>query len=369
MTLLPRHPAVFTVFAFLLAACGGSAPTPSERSAAVPASPAGSQAEPAAAPAPPPRLRVRMAMVPGALSHAARFVAVERGYFEEEGIEIEEHAFDTSAKMLPALAADQVDMAVGGISAGLFNAIAQGIAVRLVLDHTTAPPGEGAGGLLVRKDLIESGRVRDVSDLRGQRVAITSKGQATEFVLHTALTQAGLAMADVEVPELAYPDMTLALANRSIEAAIMIEPFAAVAVSQGVAVRFKRWGEIIPNDHMAMLMFSQRFAETNAEAGRRYAKAYVRGIRDYHEARTKGRDREAILAILMKYTGLRDRAVVDQMDWVPIHPDGRINGETLAAAQDFFAERGYVPNKVDLTQVIDHRFADYAVAQLGPYQP
>jgi hypothetical protein len=30
---------------------------------------------------------------------------------------------------------------------------------------------------------------------------------------------------------------------------------------------------------------------------------------------------------------------------------------------------GAVPRKIDLSQVIDNQFADYAVAQLGPYQP
>ncbi len=43
--------------------------------------------------------------------------------------------------------------------------------------------------------------------------------------------------------------------------------------------------------------------------------------------------------------------------------------EPIAAAQDWFFERGYVQTKVDLSKVIDNQFADYAVAQLGPYRP
>jgi len=366
-------PGLIGALALLLAACtAGGSPPAASRPAAPPtaastAAPADAPAAPAPA-APPALLQVKMAAVPNSLSHSGRYVAMERGYFRDEGIDFEEVPFDTSAKMLPALAAGQVDMAVGGMSAGLFNAIAQGIPVRIVMDSTSAPPGDSAGGLLARKDLVDSGQLRDVRDLRGMRVGITSKGQSTEWLLATALSQVGLSLADVEVNELAYPDMVIGLANRNTDVAVLIEPFGAQAVSQGSAVRFKDWGDVLPNDHMAMVMYSAAFAQEQTDAGRRYAKAYVRGIRDYVAARNQGRDREAIIAILMKYSGLRNREIFDQMTWIPLDPDGRVNPATVAAAQDWFADQGYVRTKVDMAQVLDNQFVDYAVAQLGPYR-
>ena len=57
------------------------------------------------------------------------------------------------------------------------------------------------------------------------------------------------------------------------------------------------------------------------------------------------------------------------MPWPSSDPDGRVHAETIAAAQDWFADHGYVATKVDLTKVIDNQFADYAVQQLGPYRP
>jgi len=365
MSLRLGSPQTVGVLVLLLAACSGrSAPSPAPpASGAAPAVP-GSEAT-----ARPPAVTVRLGTVPGAISNAGRFVAIERGYFQEEGITFEDVPFDTSAKMLPALAAGQIEVGIGGISAGLFNAIAQGIPLKIVLDSTSAYPGDSAGGLLVRKDLLDSGAVREPADLRGRRVAITSKGQATELTLSRALAQGGLTLADVDVVELGYPDMTLALGNRNIDAAVSIEPFAVQAISQGFAAMFRLWGDLIPNDHMAVVMYSQAFADAANQAGYRYAKAYVRGVRDYERARTQGRDREAIIAILQKHSALKARALYDQMHWLPLDPDGRVHGATFVAAQDWFAEQGYVKTKVDLDQVIDQRFADYAVAQLGPYVP
>jgi NitT/TauT family transport system substrate-binding protein len=352
------------VLILLLVACTGRT-APAQAPPPADAAPAAS-GDPVARP---PTVTVRLGTVPGAISNAGRFVAIERGYFQEEGITFEDVPFDTSAKMLPALAAGQIDMGIGGISAGLFNAIAQGIPLKIVLDSTSAYSGDSAGGLLVRKDLLDSGAIREPADLRGRRVAITSKGQATELTLSRALAEGGLTLADVDIVELGYPDMTLALGNRNIDAAVSIEPFAVQAVGQGFAAMFRLWGDLIPNDHMAVVMYSQAFADAANQAGYRYAKAYVRGVRDYERARTQGRDREAIINILQKYSALKDRALYDQMRWLPLDPDGRVHGATFVAAQDWFAEQGYVKTKVDLDQVIDQRFADYAVAQLGPYVP
>src|SRR3954451_19210287 len=125
----------------------------STTSAAAPAAQATSQADAA------PRLEsVKVATQP-ILSFAPVFVGRERGYFRQEGIEIEEVAFDTSSQIMPSLAADQIDVAAGGTASGLFNAIAQGISVRIVLDQWTASPGNEAGGVIVRKELIDSGQV------------------------------------------------------------------------------------------------------------------------------------------------------------------------------------------------------------------
>ncbi len=366
------------VLAMLLAACRGSgapappaagvAPAPPAPAAGAPPPPTEPAGPPAPATAPPPLTTLKIAGQPS-ISSAARYIAIERGYLREEGIDLEQVHSDTSAQMLPSLAAGQIDMGVGGVAAGLFNAIAQGIPVRMVLDMWTAYPGNEAGGLIIRKDLVDSGQVRDFRDLRGLRIAITANGQATQYGLHMGLAQGGLTLADVETTLMAYPDMTVALGNRNIDGAVTIEPYGTLAVVQGFATRFKPWPELIPYDNPASIMFSETFAEGRNDLAKRFAKAYVRALRDYDQARTKGKDREEIIAIIQKHVPFLDRALYDVIPWPSNNPDGRVNPETIAAAQDWFFERGYVPTKVDLAKVIDNQFADYAVEQLGPYRP
>jgi len=368
----------FRVVALLLmlgAVCcaGGGTPTPKPAApaAAPPVAAAAPSSAPAAAaprsgPLSPPAV-VHAATTPS-ISNGGRYIAMERGYFAEEGIEIEDVPSDTSAQLFPALAAGQIDLLAGGPTSGLYNAIAQGIPVRIVLDQWTSFPGNEAGGVLLRKDLIDSGRVREPADLRGLKLSMTSKGHTTQKLLATLLQQGGLSLDDVETIELSYPDLNVALGTRNVDGGTTIEPFGTAAVSGDYAVRWRSWADIVPNDAVALIMYSQAFAEEKNEVAKRYARAYVRGLRDYNQARTTGRDREEIIAILQKYTTLKDRAVYDQLPWPSSNPDGRVNGDAVAAVQDWLYDRGYVTTKVDLSKVIDHQFADYAVQQLGPYQ-
>jgi NitT/TauT family transport system substrate-binding protein len=358
-----------------LVACAGS-PRPESVSAPAPASAAKPAAAPPPAeptsPAPEPAGLPRTATVRvstlASLSSAGSFVAEERGYFREEGIEVDETPIDTSTTSVTQLAGGHLDVASGGTAAGLYNAIAQGIAVRIVLNAVTAYPGNEAGAVIVRKALLDSGRFREPADLRGLRLAMTSRGHSTEMILDVALRAGGLTWADIDASEMPYPDMAVAIANNNLDAGVIIEPWAANAVRDGYGVRWKTWADLIPYDEVSVLMYSPKFADSQTEVARRYARAYLRGVRYYTDALTKGLNREDVIAMLQKRTALKDRAAYDYVPWPSPNPDGRVNSEAIAAAQDWFAARGYVPRTVDLSQVIDNRFADYILAELGPYQ-
>lgn len=317
----------------------------------------------------PPRLEtVKIATQPSP-GFSAVFVGRERGYFRQEGIEIEEVPFDTSTQIMPAIAAGQIDVGAGGIAAGFFNAIASGIPARIVLDLATARAGDRTSGVLVRKELIDSGRVREAADLRGLRAGFTSKGHSTEMLVDVVLGAGGLSLQDVETSELPYPEMNVALANDNLDFAASIDPFVALAVQNGWAVRWKSWADVLPNDQVAVLMYSAAFADTRNEVARRFAKVWLRGVREYEAARTKGTDREALIDILQQHTVMKERALYDIVPWGYINPDGRVSAEAIARAQDWFVAHGYVTRKVDVPALIDYQFADYAVAQLGAYQP
>ena len=91
-----------------------------------------------------------------AISNAAVYIAVEKGFFKEQGINTEITNFASAAKQVPALVAGELEVSVGSASAGLFNAVAQQAPFRIVADKGQAREGHGFSLLTVRKDLLDS---------------------------------------------------------------------------------------------------------------------------------------------------------------------------------------------------------------------
>jgi ABC-type nitrate/sulfonate/bicarbonate transport system substrate-binding protein len=74
-----------------------------------------------------------------ATADAAIFIAMEKGYFRDEGIEIELQEFATSALMIPPLATGQLDVATGAVAAATFNVAVREVPLRIVADKGSTP--------------------------------------------------------------------------------------------------------------------------------------------------------------------------------------------------------------------------------------
>ena len=96
-----------------------------------------------------------------AASDAGFFIAAEKGYFEEVGIEVKFVKFPSGAEMLPMVAADQVQVAGGITSTALFNAIDRKLGVRLLGDKGHNIPGRPFATMVLRLALAD--QVKEVS--------------------------------------------------------------------------------------------------------------------------------------------------------------------------------------------------------------
>ncbi|HZU05741.1 MAG TPA: ABC transporter substrate-binding protein [Chloroflexota bacterium] len=363
--------------ALLLAgACAapGSSPAPERSSAGsspvaaatAPSAPAGG---PTAAPPPlSPPVVVRVASLLG-LTDAGLFIAQDRGYFAEEGLEIEHSRVDGAAQAMPHVATGQLDVAGVTPSAALFNAVNRGLPLRIAGDKGHVAPGYSQNTWMLREDLAASGAVRDWADLRGHTLGINvpNSGSSTDIMLDGALERGGLTRDEVRVVELPYPDINAAFANQTIEAALHTEPFATLGVNLGVARRWRPASDVRSEQYTGVWIYSPQFAAT--EAAYRFMVAYLRGVRDYNDAVVHGRGKDAIVDILARYTAVKDPALYAQMQFAAIDPDGRVRPEVLERDVQYYLAKGFMQQPVDVRQVIDQRFADYALSRLGPYRP
>lgn len=301
------------------------------------------------------------------------FIANKKGYFQQEGLAVTFTPFDSAAKMIAPLGAGQLDVGGGSPSAGLYNAVARGISIKIVADKGSTPPGYGFQPLLVRKDLVDSGRFKTLKDLKGMKVAGSAPGSASTSTLNEALKKAGLKYSDVERVFLGFPQHVVALQNKAVDAAMTTEPSATRAIKSGAAVRIMGDDEIYPNHQLAVVLYSDSFIKKNPDAAKRFMKAYLRGVRDYNDALAGGRlagpKADEVIKILTESTEIKDPAIYREIHAQGCNPDGRVHEPSLQNDLAFFKEQGEVKGNITVEQVVDHSFAEGAVKELGPYKP
>ncbi|HZS01420.1 MAG TPA: ABC transporter substrate-binding protein [Chloroflexota bacterium] len=319
-----------------------AAPTSAPTAATAPTTASPPAAAPTSAPAPTTaHVRVATQNVAGdVLIHWA----ADRGYYQQEGLDVEIVPILDASQMTPALATEQVDIAGIGGTAPMWNAVVRGVPLKLVLDKGTFKPGADFGGLVVRKELYDAGRVRRLEDFRGLTVGLIPPGKASGngAVLANALRPLGITFDDLTIQPMPFPDMVPALTNGAIDAAILGEPFLLRAERAGAATKIAANAELYPNYTVSALCFTPTLYAS--PAARAYSRAYVRAAREYLSALAGppgNSTREQVDAVMARFTGI-DAAIVRDMVPVGYSPNALPNRDSLLYTYQFFRELGLV---------------------------
>src|SRR5947209_1769383 len=223
------------------------------------------------------------------LSDSGYYIADAKGFFREEGIEVSILGFNSAAQMIAPLGTGELEVGGGTVSAGVYNAVGRGIGLRIVADQASIRPGYGFSSLLVRKDLVDSGRYKSFADLKGMKVAIGAPGTGTASALNEALKKGGLKYVDADVVYIGFPEHLPSYKNKGIDASITTEPTKTRAIEEGVAGRIAGNDVTYPDQQTAVTFFSDHFIRNRRAAAERFMRAYLRAVRVYNDALKDGR--------------------------------------------------------------------------------
>src|SRR5262249_52499212 len=308
------------------------------------------------------------------LSDAGYYIADAMGFFREEGMDVSITGFNSAAQTIAPLGTRELDVSGGTVSAGFYNAVGRGILIKIVADQASIKPGYGYSSLMVRKDLVDSGRYKSFADLKGMKVAIGAPGTGTASALNEALKKGGLKYSDVDVVYIGFPEHLPSYKNKGIDASITNEPTMTRAIEEGVAVRIAGNDVTYPDQQTAVTFFSDHFIKNRRDVAERFMRAYIRGVRVYNDALKAGRlagpKADEVIPILVKYTTIKDAGMFRRMIPNYVDPNGAVNIASLKKDLDFFRELGLIEKKdIGVEGVVDDSFAKAAVAKLGPYRP
>jgi NitT/TauT family transport system substrate-binding protein len=299
--------------------------------------------------------------------YAPFYLGVEKGYFEEQGLEVELERFVSGSKMIAPLSTGQLDVGAGEPGTAMFNAAHLGLEMKAICGLAAQAPGHGGVPFLVRTELYESGEVVEPADLQGKKIAVNIFHGMSEFTVSKAMEQGGLTIDDAELITISFPDMPPAFANGAIDAAPIPYPLAAKSTNDGSAVVFLKGDEIGGTIQNGVIYFGKRFLDpANKEVAVRFMMAYLKGLRELIDENWSN---EENLAIISKYTNLPPEVIQSSIKSY-YDPNCEFVYPSLEETQAYYVSRGYTEysEPLPLSEVLDESFREEAVRRIGEYQ-
>ncbi len=302
-------------------------------------------------------------------------VAVDRGYFAKQGLDVKLIETGGRRECIPRIAKDELDVSPQGMSVEFFRAWDPHRPLLMVADHgspASNPSSQGGGGIVARPELVEKGHLRDFADLRGKRLGLSPiRGDHDWRTFATALRRGGLTFDDVEVVISDFGQTRhRALAEGTIDLSTVSQPRSIVAGREsGAFVVWKHGHEVETGGRQGRtLMFGHRFYTERPDEAQRYVVAHLQGVRDYHNAFEHGINRDEVIDILANQGGLSREMVANEIVPLAMNPDGYMNIESIGEDLQWYIEEGALPAPIAMDQFVDHRYVEAALVELGRYQ-
>lgn len=272
------------------------------------------------------------------------WVAVEEGYFEDEGLEVElAEPIGTGAESIAMINSGQVDMIAGSPSA-MLSAAAQGLKTESVVGLSAFPSDEGLdpAGVLVSED----SDIESLSDLNGKTVGVTSIKSQQESKVAGSIDAAGGDSGTVEFIQVPPPSMVGLLESGEIDAAQPFEPGITRALEEGGVrvVGYANWQVL--GDVPAMLLTSTpEWKDKHPDETAKVRDAVTKAVEFINDPANADRFHE----IASKYT----EAPVEILAKSRIDtPTTEVSVEGFEKLQDHLVKYGVLTDEVDVTELV-----------------
>ncbi|HLG69147.1 MAG TPA: ABC transporter substrate-binding protein [Chloroflexota bacterium] len=349
-----------------------AAATPVNPSAYATAAPAMTAAAAQRQPLNPP-VKVRLGVTQGTVEAQIHY-ADAKGYFKSEGLDVSMDVVRVPSDAITQLAGNNLDFAGSATDTSLYNAVNRGVPLKMVAWMAIGAPEAKGLAVVIRKDLVDSGRYKEPKDLKGMNVALSAPQGSSGFWMEEILSSVGLTTKDITITTLPFADMPAALTNKRVDVAMLTQPGVLNLENQGVVKTIYVAGQLNYGGPSELLLLSPSFATSQPEASKRFVLAFVRAQRDLFNIFQNGAGgqaaRDEVYQMETKYTPITDVNLVKILTSISGAFNGiPINGEMplarMQAYQDFFVKIGSQQSPIDLTKLEDNSYVEYAVRQLG----
>jgi NitT/TauT family transport system substrate-binding protein len=216
------------------------------------------------------------------LSPAPFYMAQERGYFKDEGIEVTFRFFEAAQPIAAAAVSNDIDIGVTALTGGFFNLAEKGI-LKVIGGGLHEEKGYEGSAILVSNQAFDAG-LTSVDKLGGHSFAITQYGSSFDYIIGRIAESHGFDLKTVQLRVVQQvPNMIAAVSSGQVDATIAIASQAKPLVAGGQAHIIGWVGDIVPYQ-LTALFTTERMIQQHEPVLTRFCKAYQRGVADYREA-------------------------------------------------------------------------------------
>lgn len=297
-------------------------------------------------------------------SHGAGFVAYEKGYFEEEGLDVNFEFFQAAQPIAVATAGGDVDFGITGVTGGLMNLAEKG-AIRIVGGVLHEKKGYDGMMVMASNQAYEAG-MTSVDDILGHSVAMTQVGSTFHYMTNLIADAKGWDMSEMKmVPLQKVGAMVAATKSGQTDVLIMV-PHIAKALAESGAAKEIGWLNDYAEYQISTMITSVDNIENNRDMVERFVRAYSKGIADMNrvflEDGTDQAEVEELTRMIAKYVAPDEpyeKAAPSIINGAMyLNPDMGLNKTDVAAQMQWFKDEGLVDSDLTVDQLVDDSFVE-----------
>jgi len=293
-------------------------------------------------------------------SHAASFVAFERGYFKDAGLDVEFKFFKAAQPMAVAIASGDIDFGVTAISGGLIN-LAGKRAIKVIGGALEEEKGIDGQMILASKKAYDNG-LKSPANLKGHSFGITQTGSSFHYVAHKIAQKEGFLVSDIKLKPLQKVGAIIgALKSGQIDSWSIV-PHIAKALAKSPKIEIiGRVSDYIPDYQVTTVFTSAKNAKNKPKLVKAFLKAYSHGVSDFNAAlvdKTLGdKAAEDMIKLIHKYVysskPYAKAAPSIRNGAMRLNEDAKLNITNIKDQLDWFKSEGLVKNNITIDMLVD----------------
>ena len=295
-------------------------------------------------------------------SHAASFIAFERGYFADAGLDVEFVFFQAAQPMAVAIASGDIDYAVTAVSGGLIS-LAQKGAIKVIGGALSEEAGIDGQKILVSDAAFQAGKTTPKA-LDGGAWAVTQAGSSFHYM--------GSKIAAAEGIELKFKPLQKvgaiigAMKSGQVDAWSIVPHIAKPLAGSGAVHIIGDVADYVSDYQVTTVFTSAENAANKRDQTERFLKAFSQGIDDYAAAMidksTGDEGMNEMVDLIHKYVYVdrpREKAAPSIINGtMRVNSNAALNLTSIKDQLDWFQSEGLVDKSITIDTLVDQSYVD-----------